>query len=86
MSGIFDRFKKKSETKTERRYRRYIVLGSDLYALKVLNDLKSKFGSEEVTLLSDKKLNDEDLALFGPSSFRGQENLELLKSIILPLR
>lgn len=79
MSGIFDKYKKKTETKSEKCFRRYLVLGSDLYALRAFYFFKDKFGTEEVALLSDKKLSDEDLHLFGPSSLRGDENLEMLR-------
>ncbi len=79
MSGIFDKFRKKTETKNERRYRRYLVLGSDLYALRAFHILQEKFGKDEVALLTDKKLSEEDLRLFGPSSLRGQNDLEMIR-------
>jgi len=78
MSGIFDKYKKKAEIKSERRFRRYLVVGSDLHALKTFYYLQKKFGNGDVGLLAEKKLSEDDLHLFGPSTLRGEDNFKML--------
>jgi hypothetical protein len=81
MSFGLSKLKKHVERRTERSYFRHLVVGEDAYALAMYEKLVQTHGPEEVGLLGRVVENSEDYRLKGPSSFRGQKNLDLLKMI-----
>lgn len=81
MSFGLSKLKKHVEQRSERSYSRHLVVGEDVYALAMYQRLLETYGPEEVALLGRVVENDEDYRHKGPSSFRGQANLDLLKTI-----
>lgn len=81
MSFGLSKLKKHVERRTERVYARHLVVGEDAYALAMYQKLVQAHGQEEVALLGRVVENAEDYRPKGPNSFRGRDNLQLLKTI-----
>lgn len=81
MSFGLSKLKKHVEQRSERVYSRHLVVGEDVYALAMYQKLLKTYGPEEVALLGRVNEDEKDYRHKGPNSFRGQDNLDLLKKI-----
>lgn len=57
----------------------YLVVGKDIFALSLYNDLKKAHGLEKVRLLSQDEILKADLLPKGPSTVRGETNQRMFK-------
>ena len=72
---------KKEETHTEEKvFIKNLIVGSDIFAIDLFNHIDSK-EKGSTKLLSDEPFDEENFKLLGPSLVRGEESIELLKSI-----
>ncbi len=72
---------KKEDNQTQKKlYKRHLVIGEDVFSVALYNVLLSKFGENEVGWVCSHELTANDVALLGPSTLRGNTNLEKLKS------
>lgn len=74
-------FKKADQAKRERTFKRHLVVGDDLFALKRYLDLVEKYGESEVGLLGEGSETEWSLRPFGPTRVRGEEALKLAQRI-----
>ena len=59
----------------------YLVVGKDIFALSLYNDLKAKHGADKVRLLSQDAVLRSDLLPKGPSTIRGEVNQKLFNEL-----
>jgi hypothetical protein len=73
----------KKEESIERisRFVRHLVVGEDLYSVALYKTLVDKFGESEVQLLCRPKLSPLEVLPKGPSSLRGEVNIESFKKL-----
>jgi hypothetical protein len=73
--------KKEESNETVSRFVRHLVVGEDLYSVALYKSLLEKFGNEEVQLLCQSELSPLEILPKGPSSLRGQVNIESFKKL-----
>lgn len=56
----------------------HLVVGKDIFALSIYNELKNKYGPDKVRLLSEDIIFKSDLLPKGPSTFRGEANKKII--------
>ncbi len=72
---------KKEDNQTQKKlYKRHLVIGEDVFSIALYNSLVSKLGESEVGWICSHELTDNDIALLGPSTLRGNTNLDKLKN------
>lgn len=67
------------ENKGEKIFKRNLVVGNDLFSLELYDLLNQKYGQSEVSLLTPKKIDSEDLRIKGPNMLRGESNIKAFK-------
>lgn len=75
------KLKKIVEIKKEEHRVYHLVLGKDIFAVSIYDDLKNKFGKENVRLLSHGKIQAADLLPKGPTLLRGEANRLALSKV-----
>lgn len=78
--GQILKLKKVQDVKEEKTFVKNLIVGQDVFAI----DLCLRLNEAEVNsakLLSPEKITKDNLKFLGPSLFRGQENIELLKKL-----
>lgn len=72
---------KKEDNQTQKKlYKRHLVIGEDVFSVALFCALVGKFGENEVGWICSHELTENDIALLGPSTLRGNTNLEKLKT------
>ena len=56
-------------------FHRFIVVGTDAFALSIFSDLSREYG-ENAKLIATRKIEKEDLQIIGPSGLRGNHHFE----------
>lgn len=59
----------------------HLVVGKDIFALSIYNELKKKYGAEKVRLLSEDAILKSDLLPKGPSTLRGETNQKIIREL-----
>ena len=73
--------KKEESTETTMKFIRHLVVGEDVHSVALYKTLKEKFGESEVQLLCKKELSPLEILPKGPSSLRGEANIEAFKKL-----
>lgn len=72
---------KKEDNQTQKKiYKRHLVIGEDAFSVSLYNDLVKKLGESEVGWICSHELTQNDVALLGPSTLRGEANIEKVKT------
>lgn len=56
-----------------------VIVGDNLYAILAYESLSKIFNPTEIILIADHKLNLNDISMIGPSTLRGEANIESFK-------
>lgn len=75
------KLKKIVEVKKENIVVPHLVVGKDLFALSIYQNLQNKYGRENVRLLSEDPILKSDLLPKGPSTLRGEHNQKIVKDL-----
>jgi len=73
--------KKEDQQQSKNIYKRHLVVGDDLYSVALYKELLKKFGASEVALMCAHAFNEQDLSPLGPSTLRGESNIERFKKL-----
>lgn len=78
--GQILKLKKVQDVKTETTFVKNLIVGQDVFAIDLclrLNEIEAN----SAKLLSPEKITNDNLKFLGPSLFRGQENIDLIKKM-----
>lgn len=78
--GILKKLKKNEKLKTKKRQIKNLVVGNDLFSLKMYEFLKKEC-REDVYILSGNEITSNELRFYGPSLLRGAENIDQFKNL-----
>lgn len=81
MSFGLTKFKKEAQGPEAKIYKRYLVVGADLFALETYRRLVKLYGENEVGILGFTPTTIDECAVRGPSLWRGEDNLMGLRAM-----
>lgn len=81
MSFGLTKFKKEAQGPEAKIYKRYLVVGEDLFALETYRRLIKLYGENEVGILGFTPTTLDECTVRGPSLWRGEDNLMALKAM-----
>jgi len=73
--------KKEESTELTPKFIRHLVVGEDVHSIALYKTLIEKYGESEVQLLCQKELTPLEVLPKGPSSLRGEANIEAFKKL-----
>ncbi len=79
--GDIRALKKEESTELTPKFIRHLIVGEDVHSIALYKTLVEKYGENEVQLLCQKELSPLEVLPKGPSSLRGEANIEAFRKL-----